>query len=114
LQRGAKEGVNADNLSLEVNSSRHAYAVTPNQVIQSVYVSIVTIAAAQDGAVDNSAKLLTSSKKHLGLFKCLLAKYVKSNQVNFENLINAWTCCNCVLILIPFVKLLQKKKFRKS
>lgn len=80
LQRGAKEGVNADNLSLEVNSSRHAYAVTPNQVIQSVYVSIVTIAAAQDGVADNSAKLLASSKKHLGQFKCLVAKYVKSSQ----------------------------------
>jgi hypothetical protein len=34
LQRGANEGVKVDNLSLEVNSSRHAYAVTSTQVIQ--------------------------------------------------------------------------------
>lgn len=90
--------MNADNLSLEVNSSRHAYAVTPNQVIQSVYVSIVTIAAAQDGVADNSAKLLASSKKHLEQFKCLVAKYVKSSQVNILNQFSLQFCLDVFIL----------------
>ena len=32
MQRGFEEGVDADNLTLEINSSRHAYAATPQQV----------------------------------------------------------------------------------
>ena len=31
MQRGFAEGINADNLSLEINSSRHAYAATAKQ-----------------------------------------------------------------------------------
>ncbi len=81
LQRGAKEGVNADNLTLEVNSSRHAYAVTPSQVITAVYVSIVTIAASQEGSDESPAKLLNNVKKCLKQFEQLLGKYVKSSQV---------------------------------
>ena len=83
LQRGAKEGVNADNLTLEVNSSRHAYAVTPAQVITAVYVSIVTITASQEGSSESATKLLTNVKKGLKQFMPLLGKYVKSPSVRF-------------------------------
>ena len=101
LQRGAKEGVNADNLTLEVNSSRHAYAVTPAQVISAVYVSIVTIAASQEGSNESATKLLTNVKKGLKQFKPLFGKYVKSLQVRTHshfNLLNRyvaqwWSAC---------------------
>ena len=36
MQRGFAEGINADNLSLEINSSRHAYAATAQQGRHSV------------------------------------------------------------------------------
>lgn len=74
LQRGAKEGVTSDNLALEVNSSRHAYAVTPGQVIQSVLTSILTIA---EGSGEG-AKLLAQVKKLVGQFTDLIGKYVRS------------------------------------
>ena len=73
--------MNADNLTLEVNSSRHAYAVTPCQVIQAVYGSVMTIAASQGGSEDGPAKLLNNVKKCLKEFMPLLSKYVKSWQV---------------------------------
>ena len=77
LERGAKEGVKVDNLILEVNSSRHAYAVTPSQVIQSVLISILGIAISGVES-SNSAKLLKELKKYFRDFSGLLEKYVKS------------------------------------
>ena len=74
LQRGAKEGVKVDNLVLEINSSRHAYAVTPTQVIHSVVTNILEIAA----AANNQPKLLAKVKKAFSDFNGLLAKYIKS------------------------------------
>lgn len=103
LQRGAKEGVKADNLTLEVNSSRHAYAVTPTQVIQAVYVSIVTIASSQDGAADNSAKLLASAKKYLKQFQSLLSKYVKSPQAQVDCLASIGTHATSHEQFVPIV-----------
>ena len=37
LQRGFVEGINPDNLILEINSSRHAYAVSASQVNHAFY-----------------------------------------------------------------------------
>jgi hypothetical protein len=59
LHRGAAEGINPENLVLEINSSRHAYAATPQLVVQSVTQSILTIA--KDGGDEEvlaGAKLL--------------------------------------------------------
>ena len=76
LQRGAKEGVKVDNLVLEVNSSRHAYAITPTQVIHSVLTAILEIAAAN--AAETKQKLVFEVKKAFDDFNGLLAKYIKS------------------------------------
>jgi translation initiation factor eIF-2B subunit epsilon len=74
-----KEGVKSENLVLEVNSSRHAYAVTPCQVIQSVLTSILRIGAAQaEDNVSNPAKLLVEVNRSFKQFSSLLGKYVKS------------------------------------
>ena len=43
LERGHSDGVKVDNLVLEINSSRHAYAVTQSQVVQSVVTSILQL-----------------------------------------------------------------------
>ena len=43
LVRGIGEGVDANNLILEINSSRHAYAVTATQVIQYVLTAVINI-----------------------------------------------------------------------
>ena len=70
LSRGFKEGINPDNLILEVNSSRHAYAVTASQVVTSVTVAILTIAqGALEGTEPSPAKLLLEIKKAMKLFK---------------------------------------------
>ena len=57
LQRGAKEGVNADNLSLEVNSSRHAYAVTPNQVTSYTNWALLTLDSNIESKLSNNTFL---------------------------------------------------------
>ena len=62
------------------NPSSVCYVVC-DVVFQAVYVAIVTIAASQEGSSESPAKLLSNSKKFLAQFKCLLAKYVKSKQV---------------------------------
>ncbi len=76
LQRGAKEGVKVDNLVLEVNSSRHAYAVTQGQVVQSVLISIMEISSTPPPS--SSSKLLAEVRKCLMQFKELVQKYIKS------------------------------------
>ena len=78
LQRGAKEGVKVDNLVLEVNSSRHAYAITPTQVIHSVLTAILEIAAS-NAAETPKQKLVIEVKKAFDDFNGLLAKYIKSS-----------------------------------
>ena len=78
LQRGAKEGVKVDNLVLEVNSSRHAYAITPTQVIHSVLTAILEIAAG-NAAETPKQKLVIEVKKAFDDFNGLLAKYIKSS-----------------------------------
>lgn len=83
LLRGAKEGVKVDNLVLEVNSSRHAYAVTQTQVIQSVLTSILEIASSQSDT-SSSAKLLSEVKKCIVQFTQLVLKYVKTNQAQVD------------------------------
>ncbi len=77
LQRGAKEGINAENLVLEINSSRHAYAATPQQVVQSVTQSILTIATRGDSDSESftGVKLLKSVQKSVSGFQALMAKY---------------------------------------
>ena len=78
LQRGYKEGIKVDNLVLEVNSSRHAYAVTQTQVVQGVLTSILEIAQADNP--ENTSKLLSETKKCLEMFGELLLKYIKTAQ----------------------------------
>ena len=69
LQRGIKEGINPDNLVLEINSSRHAYAVTAGQVVQSVTVALLGIAGSNVDSEGNSAKLLKEIQKTVKVFK---------------------------------------------
>jgi len=80
LERGHSDGVKVDNLVLEINSSRHAYAVTQSQVVQSVVTSILQLGASQlDGNGSSAKKLLIEVKKMLKMFVELLLKYVKTS-----------------------------------
>ena len=107
LERGHSDGVKVDNLVLEINSSRHAYAVTQSQVVQSVVTSILQLgmwisrifffnfsivwfheffsstlqlgASQLDGNGSSAKKLLIEVKKMLKMFVELLLKYVKTS-----------------------------------
>ena len=84
MERGHSDGVKVDNLVLEINSSRHAYAVTQSQVVQSVMASILQLGASQleDISHESSAgakKLLLEVKKMVKMFVELLLKYVKTS-----------------------------------
>ena len=100
IQRGAKEGVKVDNLVLEVNSSRHAYAITPTQVIQSVLTAILEIAA---GNAEKSQKLLLEVKKSFNMFKDLLGKYVKSTSAQMDCLNNLESYCMNEEVFLPII-----------
>jgi len=83
LQRGIEEGVDANNLILEINSSRHAYAMNATQVIQ--YVLIATLDISGDGSAATAAaeemgnkRLLINAKKNLSAIKDVLANYVRT------------------------------------
>ena len=77
LLRGFNEGIKVDNLVLEINSSRHAYAVDASQVIQSVLTSILEIASSEADS-ENLSQLHSETKKCLKNFNGILKNYVKS------------------------------------
>jgi len=65
LQRGIKEKIEPANLTVEINSSRHAYAATWSMVIHSVTMSLLTISLnAEEGR--NGPKLLKEIKRVIG------------------------------------------------
>lgn len=77
--------IKIDNLVLEINSSKHANAVSVAQVIQSVLTSILEIASTEVVESDNSAKeLLREIKKSLSKFKELLKRYIKLDNLNAQ------------------------------
>ena len=79
LQRGYEEDTEDGNLVLEVNASRHAYAMTATQVVRSVIMSVFAIAnidARKNDASSNT--LLREVKLKLNFFKGLIQRYVKS------------------------------------
>lgn len=97
LQRGAAEGVNENNLVLEVNSSRHAYAVTAKQVIHSVVTSVLTIAEASAAAKAGKGQpgLVAEAAKQIKAFRGLMLKYIKARPAQYDCLVAAATFCRC-------------------
>ena len=86
LQRGFDDGSDASNLVLEINASRHAYAVTATQVIHSVVMSVLRIAssaAANKGDL-NPNGTLKEIKEKLTFFKSLILKYVKTESAQVD------------------------------
>ena len=111
LERGAKEGIKVDNLVLEVNSSRHAYAVTQTQVVQSVLASILQIAASHldEDDVSNPKKLLVEVNKCLKMFMDLLNKYIKTSGAQADCLSGFESFCLNKPHFLPIVaKVIQK------
>jgi len=78
LQRGLDEGIDANNLVLEINSSRHAYNMNASQVIRHVTSVVVSISAATPGEEGSNKALLTAVTKNLSKVKDVFANYVKS------------------------------------
>lgn len=83
LHRGFKEGIKADNLILEINSSRHAYAVSSNQVVHSVCSAVFAIPG-QQGEDISGPKLLKEIQKVIKAFSPILSKYVKDSSAQIE------------------------------
>lgn len=79
LQRGIDEGVDANNLVLEINSSRHAYAMNASQVIRHVAETVVSISLTSCGEEPNNKALLSAVKSSLTKIKNVFANYVKSS-----------------------------------
>ena len=79
LQRGYEENTEDGNLVLEVNASRHAYAMTATQVVRSVIMSVFAIAKLDAERNDSSSNtFLKEVKSKLNFFKGLIQRYVKS------------------------------------
>ena len=79
LEKGAEEGTESENLLLEINGSRYAYAISPTEIIHGVIISILTItmkAAVEDGS--DATNLLNKTKAQLQYFKKLISTFVKS------------------------------------
>lgn len=85
LQRGFEDNTEEGNLVLEVNASRHAYAVLADQVIQSVVMSVFAIACSALSDDSNANVLLGEVKTKLNFFKGLIQRYVKnkSSEIDF-------------------------------
>ena len=83
LQRGAEEGININNLVLEINSSRHAYAMTTSQVIQTVIYSVLQISIPGGSGV-SARVLLKEIKGNLHNFSGVIEKYVKNVNSEFD------------------------------
>ncbi|TRY69105.1 hypothetical protein TCAL_01431 [Tigriopus californicus] len=82
LHRGFKEGIKADNLILEINSSRHAYAVSSNQVVHSVCSAVFAIPGQQKDL--SGPKLLKEIQRVIKAFSPILSKYVKDSAAQIE------------------------------
>lgn len=75
ILRGLEQGVNADNLVLEINGSKHAWNITLSEVNQCVLYAVLT--ANIDDKLSASS-LLPSVLKNIGNLQQLLLKYSKS------------------------------------
>ena len=85
LQRGYEDNTEEGNLVLEVNASRHAYAVTAAQVVRSVVMSVFSIAAASASSTDSAANVLLGEVKiKLNFFKGLIQRYVKTESSELD------------------------------
>lgn len=84
MRRGIKENVKADNIVLEINSSRHAYAATPQEVVRSTTVSVLTIAATASEGDLAGAKLFKEIQETVSGLKEVLAKYCKTPSAQMD------------------------------
>ena len=85
LQRGYEEDTEDGNLVLEVNASRHAYAMTATQVVRSVIMSVFAIANIDARRNDESSNtLLREVKIKLNFFKGLIQRYVRSESSQLD------------------------------
>ena len=86
LQRGFEDVTEISNLVLEVNASRHAYAVTAKEVVHSVIISVLTIANMSAKKSDDltPAKLLCEVKCKLKFFEKMIQNYVKSESSRLD------------------------------
>jgi len=81
LQRGLEEDTDGGNLVLEINASRHAYAMTQPQVIKSVIMSVLSIGTISARKIDTTSHTyLAEIRTKLDFFKNVLKKYVKNEE----------------------------------
>ena len=78
LQRGFEDKTEDGNLVLEVNASRHAYAVTATEVVQRVMMSVFGIASSASKDDSDANALLGEVRTKLNFFKGLIQRYVKT------------------------------------
>ena len=78
LQRGFEDKTEDGNLVLEVNASRHAYAVTATEVVQRVVMSVFGIASSASKDDSDANALLGEVRTKLNFFKGLIQRYVKT------------------------------------
>ena len=84
LQRGIEDGAEEGNLVLEINASRHAYAVTATQVVHSVIMSVLAIGSLAAKNSGSTETLLIQVKSKLNFFKKLIQKYVKTESSQLD------------------------------
>jgi len=77
VTRGLEEGINTDNLVLEINGSKHAWNTTLSEVNQCVIYAVLTLNSEQASS-SGPAALLAKVKSNIESFKDLLKKYSKS------------------------------------
>ena len=78
LQRGFEDKTEEGNLVLEVNASRHAYAVTATEVVRSVVMSVFAIAFSASKDNSDANAIFVEVKTKMNFFKGLIQRYVKT------------------------------------
>ncbi|XP_059147407.1 translation initiation factor eIF-2B subunit epsilon-like [Physella acuta] len=91
--RANSEKITDDNLTLEINSLKHAYTVPIEEVVHSLPCILIDLAAHELNAghevrtpVTASAQLLTKYQKNIDRYSTLLCKYIKNNETQLAAL----------------------------
>merc|ERR1712150_55231 len=79
MQRGFEDNTEEGNLILEINSSRHAYAITQPLVVRCIIMSVLSIGTMAARQMDTTSNtLLAEVRTKLDFFKNVIKKYVKN------------------------------------
>ncbi|XP_054711048.1 translation initiation factor eIF-2B subunit epsilon-like [Uloborus diversus] len=83
LQRGVEEKIKAENMILEINSSKHAYNVTMKEV-NTLLIKAILKLPLNTGETLTAQQYLAATKKNLTFFQPLILNYIRSSESQLD------------------------------